>query len=512
MNVHLLYPDRDPDLEAELPFGAEALAEDLGLEAVFDAMAQGDAWLRKVARAAVLTSVSLDAPTIRYRQEALQDCLSHPAEINELYACAGEAQTGVRELGILRFYARSPNAVLYSAVRVLAVLLRTLKHLRSLVDAHGDRFRSPAFRQLFETIRRELDEDFFCAAERHAKTLEFSGGMLLSAGLGAGNKASGYVLRAPSQPTRGWLRRLVSRGSDGFSFTVAPRDEAGHEALAAIKDRGVNLVADALARSNDHVLAFLQALRTQLAFYIAGANLRARLDALNVPTSMPTPEEAQAEGPVVQAVGLRDVALALQVGTGAVGNDLAAAGQRIVVVTGANRGGKSTFLRSLGQAQVLMQAGLFVTADRFASTTCRGVFTHFKREEDPAMLGGKLDEELRRMRDIVDHAGPGSLLLMNESFASTNERDGSEIARQIVLALADAGVRVGYVTHLYEFARSLYEEGRGDTLFLRAERLADGRRTFRVVEGEPLGTSFGDDVYRRVFDLDDREAQAADPS
>jgi hypothetical protein len=501
MNVHLLYPDRDLDIEADLPFGAEALAEDLGLETVFDAMAGGDAWLRTVARATVLASVATDPRTIRHRQEALRDCLAHPDEVQQLYACAGEAQLGLRELGFLRFYNQSPNTILYSALKILGVLVRTLRRLRALVDAHRETFASPAFRELFATIERELDDEFFAAVQSHTRALEFRDGLLLSARLGGGNKATGYVLRAMAERPRSWLRRLVPRGSERLSFTVAPRDEAGHQALSAIKDRGVNLVADALARSNDHVLAFLQALRTELAFYIACTNLRRRLDALHMPTAMPILLDGSE--PVLDATGLRDLALALQIGNNAVGSDLHLSGQRVVVVTGANRGGKSTFLRSLGQAQVLMQAGMFVTADRFAANTCEGVFSHFKREEDVTMHGGKLDEELRRMRDIVDHARPGSLLLMNESFASTNERDGSEIARQIVLAFADAGVRVAYVTHLHEFARSLYEEKRDDTLFLRAERLADGQRTFRIIRGEPLATSFGDDVYRRVFGPND---------
>ena len=107
------------------------------------------------------------------------------------------------------------------------------------------------------------------------------------------------------------------------------------------------------------------------------------------------------------------------------------------------------------------------------------------------------------MSAIVDQVAPGSLLLLNESFASTNEREGSEIARQVVRALVDGGVKVAYVTHLFDLADGLAHDDRPDALFLRAERLADGRRTFRLVEGPPLPTSHGEDVYRRVFDVGD---------
>jgi hypothetical protein len=60
-------------------------------------------------------------------------------------------------------------------------------------------------------------------------------------------------------------------------------------------------------------------------------------------------------------------------------------------------------------------------------------------------------------------------------------------------------VKVLFVTHLYELAHGFYEEGADKALFLRAERLQDGRRTFRLVEAEPLPTSFGADVFERVF-------------
>ena len=103
------------------------------------------------------------------------------------------------------------------------------------------------------------------------------------------------------------------------------------------------------------------------------------------------------------------------------------------------------------------------------------------------------------MSGIVDHLVPGSLVLLNESFASTNEREGSEIARQIVRALLEKNVKVIYVTHLFDLAESLYRKPPGPVLFLRAERLPDGRRPFKLVQGEPLATSFGADVYARVF-------------
>jgi DNA mismatch repair ATPase MutS len=117
------------------------------------------------------------------------------------------------------------------------------------------------------------------------------------------------------------------------------------------------------------------------------------------------------------------------------------------------------------------------------------------------MKSGKLDEELARISEIVDHIVPNSLLLFNESFAATNEREGSEIARQIVLAMLEKRIKIFFVTHLYEFAHGFYDRNDEDVLFLRAERKDDGTRTFKLLEGEPLETSYGEDLYRQIFSL-----------
>jgi DNA mismatch repair ATPase MutS len=89
-------------------------------------------------------------------------------------------------------------------------------------------------------------------------------------------------------------------------------------------------------------------------------------------------------------------------------------------------------------------------------------------------------------------------VLFNESFSATNEREGSEIARQVVHALVESDIRVLFVTHLFDLAESFHVEHRDTTLFLRAERQEDGQRNFRLVEGGPLPTSYGEDVYDRI--------------
>ena len=88
--------------------------------------------------------------------------------------------------------------------------------------------------------------------------------------------------------------------------------------------------------------------------------------------------------------------------------------------------------------------------------------------------------------------------MFNESFAATNEREGSEIGRQVVRALLEAGARVFFVSHQFDLADSFHRQRPGTTLCLQAPRQPDGRRTFKLTPAEPLATSYGQDIYDRI--------------
>ena len=497
MKTYLMYPARDFDAEQEPPPGAAALTQDLELDTLLDAMAAGDDFLRGVASTALLCGPA-DPQTIIYRQQVLRDSLAQPTVVREIYSLAVQVILAERRIwwGI---GSRYPEAILHRAVEVMQLFVAALKLLRRIADSHGSGFRSDGFTRFFTMITKELGDDYFAAVNGHLRRLKFSGGVLVSASLGEGNAGTGHVLRTPRPGRRGLAEVIGAGNRSAYTLTISDRDEAGARALSELSGRGINHVANALAQSADHILGFFRLLRTELAFYIGALNAHERLAATGGPACFPEP--LPPGGAAFSAAGLYDPCLALTASTPATGNDVSADGVSLVMITGANQGGKSTFLRSVGLAQLMMQSGMFAAATALRASVCPGLFTHYKREEDATMTSGKLDEELARMSDIAAHITPGSLLLCNESFASTNEREGSEIARQIVRAMRGAGIRVFFVTHLYDLARGLHAEPGPSALFLRAERQAGGRRTFRLAVGEPLPTSHGQDVYADVFGI-----------
>lgn len=495
MKAFLLYRDRDFDLQGELPASAPALSQDLGLDTLFEAMGRGDGFLTAVAKQAVLSS--LDEPAqITYRQAILRDCLDHPAIVEQIYELAVAAIDGEKKVyrGFMSDY---PNAILHRSVEVLQGFVALLKQLRSVADEHGAGFRSEGFAAFFDMLTTELDDDYLQVVDDQLRRLRSRDAVLLSADVGKGGKGRNYVLRKPRKIKRSLVERLPTKDRSAYTLTISDRDESGARALGELRDRGINLVANALAQSTDHILSFFAMLRCEVGFYVGCLNLQGQLAGKGEPLCLPVP--AATDQVVFGCRGLYDACLSLRSDDRVVGNDVAADGKSLVIVTGANQGGKSTFLRSVGVAQLMMQCGMFVSADSFAANTCHGLFTHYKREEDTAMNSGKLDEELARMSDLADHLTPGSVVLFNESFAATNEREGSQVARQVIQALVEAGVKVFFVTHQYDLAHGLYRQQSDSALFLRAQRRADGRRTFQLVEGEPLPTSYGRDLYDRIF-------------
>ena len=503
MKAFLMHPDRDVNMEQPLPPSAEALTHDLGLPIVVAAMAGGDAFLGEVANKAVLASLD-DVEAIRYRQEILRDCLENPRTVRALYDLAVEAIQREKK-GFWGGLSKHPGYMLHRSVEVLEMFTEMLRKLRGTAEQSRSTFQSQGFRRFFAMLTAELSDEYFVEIGQHLRHLRFRGGVLQSATLGRGLKGRNYCLRKPNDDEPGWFDRLLGRGPASFTYRLHERDEAGARALSELRDRGINLVANAMARSTDHILSFFTLMRTELAFYVGCLNLADALAAKGQAVCFPAP--SQLGGRELGFEGLYDAALALSMARPIVGNTANADGKDILIVTGANQGGKSTFLRSLGLAQLMMQCGMFVPAGRYAAAVCSGLFSHFKREEDATMTSGKFDEELERMSEIADRIRAEGMILFNEAFAATNEREGSEIAHQIVHALIERRVRICFVTHMYDFAHGIEEEGGENALFLRAERSDAGERTFRMIEARPLDTSYGEDLFRKIFGADEAGAE-----
>ena len=176
----------------------------------------------------------------------------------------------------------------------------------------------------------------------------------------------------------------------------------------------------------------------------------------------------------------------------------------LYLLTGANRGGKTTITQAVGLLYVLAQGGVFVPAQEFAFTPVDNIFTHYPADEDKTLDYGRLGEECKRFRELFAQCSADSLLLLNETFSTTSFEEGFFIAKDAVRAILKKGTRCIYNTHMHKLAAdidSLNEESAKEGAVVKASSLValsdGGQRSFKVKVAPPQGMSYAKDIAEK---------------
>lgn len=539
MNSYLLYKFNDYLTDAPY-FDSKSIVQDLGLKTLFMAAAKEvvydgnevksikpeDPFILETVKKVMLIPLK-NEKEITYRQEIIKDCLKNENFIRSVYAISAEVLKQWKALGrgvMDKTNSRNPVASLISDIQILHAFTKGLRDLKNIFMEYKDSLTSEGLTSLYERLCTEYPEELDAHIRKILQDISFytegigeetdedrptviKPRIVFGCSLEDGLKISNVRLEEIESVSKrfhkpgGTISKIQefknSRIPDSFSTTQNP---AVKEQADQLEFHVVSYIVGSLAPFLNAFNSFFDHLHQQSAFYLGAVNMMHQMKRFSLNYCYPT----VAPQDTLRFNELKELVMCMEQRVDAVGNTCSMAHKMLLIVTGANQGGKSTFLRSIGIAQIMMQCGLMVAADNYESGIFPNFFTHFTRREDSEMNSGRLDEELCRMNQIIENIGDNALLLLNESFATTTEKEGSVIAYDIIRALKEHGVKILTVTHLLSFAQKVYGESaenpNSDVEFFCAERKDNGTRTFKMIQHAPQLTSFGLDLYEDIVE------------
>jgi len=440
------------------------------------------------------------AGAVRYRQEVMRDLEARP-----LY------------LGVVRF-ARHMQEVrdrLEQAAKSFYAEQRQALHLDA-VGLYGDAVR--AFREALASsdLRSEGFRAWRCTLETYAGSIAFHRLMSDAAALRADLAAITYNVQISGS------RFTVSSYRDEADYSAeveacfakfkqgAPRNylakyNAGND-MNHIEAKILEFVArlnpeifTPLAAFVERNAAFLDpsivAFDREVQFYVAYLDYIGELRQASLPFCYPAVSETDKE---IAARESFDLALAKKLkadGRSVVGNDFDLHHpERVIVVSGPNQGGKTTFARMFGQLHHFASVGCLVPGRAAKLFLFDRLFSHFEKEEKVENLRGKLEDDLVRARAILGQATPRSVLVLNEIFTSTTIQDEIFLSQKIlerILALDLLCIWVTFADELASFAPQ--------TVSMVSTVVPDNPalRTFKVVRRPADGLAYAMAIARK---------------
>jgi hypothetical protein len=508
-----------PDGKVPKLTGSAAWEGDIGLSDLVKVLALNGRYIPYVRQ--ILTALTPDTQTIRWRQAVLADFLANPTLVDTavgLLQRLANLQTGSPMLG-----KRQRNLLLETADHLaeLDSFVKVVEDLHTALAA--SQLQSEALQQVHANLTAVVADPNFQALQAELpelrKPLERITSLTVGINLDVELRPESAVLLSINAYRVGggasWLLKVmgVGQSDDGESGIAqlhrVPEDlnQRPLSPLFQDLDRLLTQMAQPIARALNRyartgagALAYLE---YELAFFAAAALMIRNAKAKGIAFCVPEPAEANER--ITRIDALANMALVLSHPEAVVTSDVQFddAG-RIAILTGPNSGGKTTYLRSVGLAQVMFQAGLLLPAHSARLSPVDALFTHFPALE--TRQEGRLAEEAARLREVFQQATGKSLVLLNETFSSTSSGEAIYLAQDVLSGLRAIGARAIFATHLIELAErvsAIEEAVKGDSQLyclvagVSVNEQGEGRPTYEIKRGLPLGQSYAREIARR---------------
>ena len=250
---------------------------------------------------------------------------------------------------------------------------------------------------------------------------------------------------------------------------------------------------------------FLVDLASEICFLVAGYGMIIKLKNNNMPVCKPTVSQNRVTHMEnLYHPALLDTTMPEDIVLNSVSFD---DNGMLYILTGANSGGKSVFMHSVGIAQVLFQLGLYVPADKAVMLPVDHVCLHLPSDSAVSNVTGRLEYECKALNEIIKTVTSKSLVLIDEVFSSTSAHDGSVLTEELLKYFAKTGCKGIFSTHIHGLsAPRINEMTTGVKVDTLVAVVDEGKRTYRVSRQEPEGLSHARDIaikYGLLVDIDE---------
>jgi len=165
---------------------------------------------------------------------------------------------------------------------------------------------------------------------------------------------------------------------------------------------------------------------------------------------------------------------------GYVPNDVDLQGQKLLIITGANSGGKTTYCKTITQMQLLAQIGCYVPAEEVQLSIADKILYQAPMFNSILDAEGRFGTELKRTKDIFFKATPRSLVILDELAEATTYEEKMEISYTILDGFNKIGSTIILVTHNHELANRLHKEGKSNNLQVEFK---NKKPTYKLISG-----------------------------